>query len=131
AGAGRAVDGAEDGDVVAGAVAPVAAVVAQERARRARTVTKRCFRHLAAKRIVALEGVSADVVDVDVAAGRDVLAGEADDLPVLVDRLALPDVAQGELVAEVDPAAQAQGAAVVLHFETRLEVPGGDGDIVL
>ena len=41
--------------------------------------------------VVALERAELDVVDVDVLAGGDVAAGEADDLAVLEDRVALLD----------------------------------------
>src|SRR5262249_29509607 len=113
-GAGRAVDGADDGDVVARAVAPVAAVVAHPgalpggRGRRRRT--------RGAEGVVALEGVGRDVVDVDVVAGGDVRGGEADDLAVLADRLALADGAQGDLVAEADAAADGEGVAVAAEL---------------
>jgi hypothetical protein len=69
-------------------------------------------------------------VDVDVAAGRDVLAGEADNLTVLVDRLALPDVPQGDFVPQADPPGQLQGAPVMPDLQPGLEVAGGDGDVI-
>ncbi len=64
------------------------------------------------------------------AAGGDVAAGEADDLAVLEDSFALADVAQGELVAEVDPVGQDQAPAVVLDFQPRGQVACGYGNVI-
>src|SRR5205085_3738548 len=132
AGRGGAVDGADDGDVVARGIAEVvpplrAAIVAHPEAR------LRCRgsgRTVAAEGVIALEGVGGDVMDMDVIAGRDVLAGEADDLAVLVDRLALLDGPQGDLVAETDPAGQGERLALVIELLPGGERAGGDGDIV-
>ena len=119
AGAGRAVDGADDGDVVAGAVAAVAAVVAHassaarpgraaagSRGRRRSRARRRRRRHCGRGR-----GSPAG----------DVLAGEADDLAVLVDRLALLDRPQGDLVAQAD----ARGRASSVSPSIWTSVPGG------
>src|SRR5262249_34169794 len=127
AGAGRAVDGADDGDVVARAVAATAAVVTHKGARLGRGRRRRA---VAAEGVVALEGGGADVVDVDVAAGRDVLAGKADDLAVLGDRLALPDRPQGELVPQADAPGGGEGGAAVPHPGPRRDGTGGDGDVI-
>src|SRR5581483_8781013 len=102
----RAVHRADDGDVVARAVAQVvrplgAAVVALEGARLG---GRRRRRAVAAEGVVAVEGVGPDVVDVDVSAGGDVLAGEADDLAVLAHGLAGRDRPHGQLVPQTDPA---------------------------
>src|SRR5262249_11676101 len=126
--AGGAVDGTDDGNVVAGAEPPVAAVVAPKGARLGRRPRRWA---VAAKGVVALEGVGGNVVDVDVGAGRDVLAGEADDLAVLADRLAHPNGAKGELVSQADAARQLEGAAVELDFQPFGQVPGGDGGVVV
>ena len=66
----------------------------------------------------------------DVAAGRDFLAGEADDLAVLADGFALGDGANGDLVAEADAAIRGEDGAVELVFLARREGPGGDGNVV-
>ena len=70
-------------------------------------------------------------MDVDVLARRDVLAGEADDLAVLVDRLALLDSQQSDLVAQADALRQAQRVAVVLKLGPGRQETRGDGDVVL
>src|SRR5262249_56001400 len=88
AGGGGAVDGADDGDVVAAAVAqmlgPVGAAVVTHP--EARFGSRRRRRAIAAERVVALERIGADTMPLHVIPGRDVLAGEADDLAVLVHR---------------------------------------------
>ena len=66
----------------------------------------------------------------DVAAGRDVFAGEADDLAVLADGLTLGDGADGDLVTEADAPIRGEDGAVELVFLTGQEGPGGDGDVV-
>src|SRR5262249_19169571 len=91
--AGRAVDGADDGDVVARADPSVAPVVAHEETRFG------CGRRggtIAAEGVVALEGRRADVVDVDMAAGEDVLACEADYLAGFLHRLARDEGSQND-----------------------------------
>src|ERR1700722_173150 len=88
-------------------------------------------RTIAAKCVVAFEGVGREIVNVDVTAGRNVFAGEADDLAVLADRLALGDKTDGDLVAETDAAGDRDGGAVELVFLTGLKRPRGDGDVVL
>src|SRR5262249_20634146 len=129
AGAGRAVDCADDGDVIAGAVAQVfgpvgAAVVAHPgprlgfRGRRGPGL---------AEGVVAFEGVGRAVVDVDVVTGGDVLAGEADDLPVFQHRRAPGDRLEGDLVPHADAAGEGDGRAAHGQAGARREVPGGDG----
>src|SRR5262249_9107073 len=115
AGARRTVHRADDGDVVARPVAEVigltrAAVVAQECAVFGRRRER--GRDLGGVGVVALEGPELDVVDVDVLTGGDVAAGEADDLAVLADRVALPDRGQGELVAHLDRGREAERRVV-------------------
>src|SRR5579884_4413914 len=80
AGAGRAIDRTDDGNVIAGAKAAVATVIAHEVARLGRFGWRRT---VLAKGVVTLELVGRDVMDVNVGTGRDVRAGEADDLGVL------------------------------------------------
>src|SRR5262249_60543014 len=99
AGAGRAIDGADDGDVIARAVAlmlgPIrTAVVALEvtRLRRAPRVSGAWY--FRAEGVVTLEGVGSHIVDVDERPGGDVAGGEADDLAVLQHRLAGPTPCQ-------------------------------------
>src|SRR5919109_795837 len=99
-----AVDGADDGNVVAAAVAKMLgairpAVVAHPEARLGGLRRRRT---IAAKRVVALEGIGGNVVYVDMIARRDVLIGEADDLTVLVDRGALLDRHERDLMTEAD-----------------------------
>src|SRR5207302_981636 len=60
-----------------------------------------------AKSIVALEVAHRHVVDMHVAAGFDVLRGEADDLVVALHRLSLRDIAHRNLVARRHPHAAA------------------------
>src|SRR5262249_29057510 len=84
-----------------------------------------------AKSVVALEGRSADVVDVDVLARGDVLAREADDLAVLSDRLPFLDSPQRELVPEADSVGEPHGGSVHLDVESRLQIASSDGDVVL
>src|SRR6185312_9224049 len=119
------VHGADDGDVVAGAVAEVvrlvrAAVEAHEGAviggRRQRG------RHLRSERIIALERTELHVVDVDVFADGDGPAGEADDLAVFGNGVAFLDRPHGELVPHLDGRGQLDGAAI----EEQLRA-GGDG----
>src|SRR5262249_53143796 len=113
AGAGRAVYGADDSDVIAGAVAPIAAVIAHPE-KRLRSCRRR--RTIAAKRIVPLEGLGGDVMDMDMAAGSNVLTGEADDLPVLPDCFAFGNISQRKLMAEPDPAVQGDAALAGLEL---------------
>ncbi len=127
AGRGGAVDGTDDGDVIAGAESAIVSIVTHEgaffrRRRRRRTIP--------AKSIVALECRGADVVHVNVLTGFDVPAGKADDLPVLGDRLPLLDGAQGDLVPQADALARCQARTVVLNFQPRLQIAGGDGNVI-
>src|SRR5262249_39968374 len=87
-------------------------------------------RAVAAEGVVALEVVGREVVDVDVLAGGDVGAGEADDLAVLVDRLALLDRPQRDLVAHADARRQRDRVAVDPQLRPRRQVTGRDGDVV-
>ncbi len=66
----------------------------------------------------------------DVASGRDFLAGEADDLAVLADGFAPGDGADSDLVTEADAAIRGEDGAVELVILTWQEGPGGDGDVV-
>jgi hypothetical protein len=103
-----AVHAGDDPDVVARRDAAVGAVVALER---------RGFGDelggvvIGTERVVALEAVAhAEVVHVDVLAGADGAGGEADDLVVAADRIALLDVVGGDLV----PGGHGHGRADVL-----------------
>ena len=101
---GRAVDGREHADEVARACP---AALAQEALEARPLVLGDEGRGLdvGAEGIVAGEVPHLDVVGVDVLAGRDVGAGEADDLVVLAHRLAGPDRPGRDLVAGGDPRA--------------------------
>src|SRR5262249_37746833 len=88
-------------------------------------------RAVAAEGVIALEEIGPHVVDMDVLTGRDVTGGEADDLPVLVDRFAFPDGRESELVPEADAAGEGHDAAVGLHLLPGLERTGGDGDVIV
>src|SRR5262249_39390225 len=127
AGTGRAIHGADDGDVVARAVTAVTPVVAHEVARRC---GQRSGRAIAAEGVIALEGISADVMDVDMAACRDVFAGKADNLPVFVDRFAALDVAQSNLVPQADALAEGKRRCVELKLGTGRKVSRGHGDVI-
>src|SRR5262249_3816921 len=105
AGAGRAVDGADDRNVIAGAVTAVAPIIAHEVTRLGR---RRRGRAVPAKGIIPLERPGTDIVNVHVSAGRDVLAGETDDLAVLADRLSLGDGRERDLVSHADPLFESQ-----------------------
>src|SRR5262249_33954857 len=99
-GASGAVDGADDGDVVARAVAVGLralrpAVVAHPIARLGRGWRRRA---VATKGVVTLERIRTDIMQMHMAARRDVLARGANDLAVLVNRFALFDIAESELV---------------------------------
>ena len=63
----------------------------------------------------------------DQLARRDVLAGEADDLPVLADGLALLDGDEGDLVPQPDALAESDAQ----HLGPVGQVARGDGDVVL
>src|SRR5262249_30287347 len=104
--AGRAVHRAEDRDVIAGAVAALAAVIPLEIPQLGRWRGRR--RAVAAESVVAFEGVGRHVVHVDVAARGDLLAGKADNLAVLVDRGAFRDSAQSDLVTHADAPVHSQ-----------------------
>src|SRR5262249_4276387 len=95
AGAGGTVHRADDGDVVARAIAAIATVVAHPRAR---IGARRRRRTIAAESIIALEGLGTDVVDVNVLAGGNVFVGKANDLPIFGDSFAFFDEPQGKLV---------------------------------
>jgi hypothetical protein len=86
---------------------------------------------VAAKGVVALKNVGREIVNVDVSAGGNVLAGEANNLAVLANRLALGDGADGDLVAKADAAGDREDGSVELVFLTGLKRPRGDGDVVL
>src|SRR5262249_45096647 len=87
-------------------------------------------RHIAAERIVALEVVGRHIVHVNVAAGGDVFLREADDLPVLLDRLALLDRDEGKLVPQADTFAECQPRAIRLNVQPGFEITSGNGDVV-
>jgi len=130
------IDSANEGDVVACAVTAVAAVVAHEMALRGRAggvISGMKGRRwaVAAKGVVALKNVGREIVNVDVSAGGNVLAGEANNLAVLANRLALGDGADGDLVAKADAAGDREDGSVELVFLTGLKRPRGDGDVVL
>src|SRR5262249_56614759 len=125
---GRTVDRAADGDVVAGAVTAVAAVVAHPGALLGGGLVRRA---VAAEGVVALEGVGREVVDVDVLSRSDLLAGETDDLAVLVDGRALLDGDEGDLVAEADAGGEGDGLPLEGEGGAGREVTGGDGDVVV
>src|SRR5690606_20659685 len=95
---GRAVHTRDYADIVAGAAAAAGAAEALERRPRLRR-QQRLHARVPGESVIALEGREGAVVSVDVGAGRDVLAGEADDLPELQDRLALRDAHDRHLVA--------------------------------
>src|SRR5262249_61477792 len=87
----------DDGDVVARPESAFAAVVAAESAwlrggRRRRTI--------ATKRVIAIKRLGRDVLDMNVTARGNALAGESNDLPELVNAFALGDVAQGQLLPQ-------------------------------
>src|SRR5262249_13693226 len=67
----------------------------------------------------------------DMAAGGNVLTGQANDLAVFGDRFALLDVAQGNLVSEADSICDSQGLAVFADLGARRNVASGDSDVVL
>ena len=92
----RAIDRRQDADVVARRDATVIADDALERRRRLHVLRGL---GVGAERVVAVERAHREVVQVDVLAGRDVPACEADDLVVALDRLALRDRARRDLVA--------------------------------
>src|SRR5581483_5569595 len=125
--AGGAVDGADDGDVVARTVAAVAAVVAHPGARLG---PGRWGRAVAAEGVVALEIVRRDVMNVDVTADGNVLAGEADDLAVFVNRFAFLDGPQRDFVAHADTRFERDRLAVDLKLRSGDEMAGGDGDVI-
>ena len=88
-------------------------------------------RAIRAKRVIALEGLGADVVDVDVIARLDVLAGEADDLAVLIDRFAFLDRLQRELVPQANASSDRQFLAVKVQHGAGLKRLGDDGQVIL
>src|SRR5207237_10415394 len=94
--ASRAVHGANNCDVVPRAVAAIPAIIALEESR----FSRRRWRWwtITAKGVIALESSRAYVVNVNMAAGRNVFPGEDDNLSVLVDRFALIDIVEGDLV---------------------------------
>src|SRR5262249_48486392 len=94
-------------------------------------VSPRSCRTIATKRVVALKGVGGDIMDVDVSAGGDVLAGESDDLPVLEDGLPLLDRHERDFIAEANSVGEPGGLAVDLDLGVRWQVAGGDGDVIL
>jgi hypothetical protein len=97
----RAVHAGEDADVVAGAGLAVAAAEAFEGGPRLGRQQGLLARVLG-KRIVALELGERAVVRMHMRAGRDVLGGEADDLPELEHGLPLGDRFRRHLVAAHD-----------------------------
>ncbi len=60
----------------------------------------------------------------------DVAAGEADDLAVLGDGLALLDRPQCELVSQTDAAGDGEAFALEVDLHARGQVLGGDGDVI-
>jgi len=62
--------------------------------------------------VIALEGIGGHIVDVDVITRRNVLAGEADDLAILVDGLSARNGAESELVSESHAGVESQGCIV-------------------
>ena len=123
-----AVHGTDNRDEVPRAIAAVAAVVAHPVTRLGRLRRRRA---VAAEGVVALEVAGIDVVDVNEVARGDVLAGEADDLPVLEDRLSLSDRCQRDLVSQTDPAGEGDHPAVVLERLSGRQGTRGDGYVVL
>ena len=66
-----------------------------------------------------------------VAAGRYRLAGKADDLAVLVDRLAFGDIADSNFVSQADASFQRKPVALDRQFSSRRKIDRGDGNIIL
>ena len=87
-------------------------------------------REVGTVRIVAFERRDFDVVHVNVIARFDVLAGEADDLAELGDRVAFLDPVDGELVAHFDRGRDLESATVELDLDTRRNRRPGHGDVV-
>ena len=122
---GRAVHAGQDADVVARADLAVGAAEALEGGARLGRQQLLVARILG-EGVVALEGGERAVVRVHVAAGRDVLGGEADDLAELEDRLALGDRLRRHLVA----AHHAGRRLDALHGDARLDRVDRDDDVV-
>src|SRR5207249_942 len=79
AGAGRAVDRADNRDVVAGPITAIAAIEAHK----VTLLGRRWWRRtISTEGVIALEGLGRDVMHMYMPTGRDVLAGEADDLTI-------------------------------------------------
>jgi hypothetical protein len=95
----RAVHRGEHADIVAGAEAAVVAAVAHEAARRLDRGERGC---VDADGVIAAVLAHAEVLGVDMGAGRDVGGGAADDLAVADHRLARGDGAERDLVAALD-----------------------------
>jgi hypothetical protein len=127
----RAVDRRQQGDVVARSHPAVGPAVAHEGPALG-------LRHqldgavVLGERVVQLQLalVDLDVVGVDVVAGRDRLRGEADDLPVATDGVALGDGADRDLVAGRDHLADGDLAIPGLEAGPRQERHLGDDDVV-
>ena len=68
---------------------------------------------------------------VDERPGRDVLRGEADDLPVLSYRLTQRDVGQGDLMPQADRLADRDGAPAGFECKSARQRPGGHRDRVI
>src|SRR5579875_37604 len=136
AGAGRAVDRADDGDVVARAVTAVAPVVAHpvthgDGAGGIRPRRNRRRWTIAAKTIISLESSSRDIMNVDPFPRFDVLAGETDDLAIFGDGFAFVDPAQGDLVSQRNTLRQGKRNALVFKTGTGWQRTGSDSGVVL
>src|SRR5207245_6116400 len=116
--AGRAVDGREDGDVVARAHAAVSPLVAVEVAHPfGRVVVDRL--HVHPDLVLLPELADGQVVNVHVVADPDLLGREADDLAVATDGLADPCRASRDLVAGPDVLAYLDLLRTVLDNRAR------------
>ncbi len=127
---GGAVHGGDDAEIVAGACAAVRARETLEGAGLIRASGGEGD-DLGADVGVALEGAGLDVLEVDVIAGADGAACEADGLAVLADGGTVGDVAKGELVAAANVGAEGDGAVIPMEGGAGLEVGLGDGHVVL
>ncbi len=87
-------------------------------------------RTVAAKGIITLEVVRAQIMHVHMIARLNVLAREANRLPILDDRRPLLDRPNCHFVAHADAFWRRQARAVYLKLNARLQLLGGHGDIV-
>ena len=127
AGGGRAVHGGDDAEIVARGDAPVLAHDALEGGSIGRGHVVGLPR-VGAEGVVALEAAHLHVVRVHMRARRDVGHGEADDLAVAAQRLALAHCSNAELVARRNEARR--GDAELGQCRARQQVDSRDGDVV-